>query len=573
MAGIAIENLTYTYPESSTPALADISLAIEPGEFVLLVGGSGSGKSTLLKAMAGLVPSFYGGAIRGRVLVDGEDVEQMDRRQLVQRVGMVFQDPEGQLVKTTPEDEVAFGLENIGMPSGMIRRRIMEAASALSFNDYRQAFIPELSGGQKQKVALASVLAMHPGILLLDEPTSQLDPIAGEDFLAMVRRLNEENGITVVLSEQKLERCFHFADRVIAIEGGRILKDSRDPGEIAKWAVREEKPYIPSLSKIFAAIGHKRIPVTIKAGRTILEEDFGMRELAIDVYREAEGEGRRQGLFRKKAKEAPAPAYALSAEKLWFTYPGGSEVLKGVSLALEPGTATAIIGANGSGKTTLLKHLNGLLRPGRGKVLVGGGNIKDRAIEDIAGEVGYLSQNPDDYLFLPTVREEAAFALKNRGIQDPAWIEELLAKLDIGHFGEMNPRDLSAGERQRVAFASVLAPKPKILLLDEPTRGLDYSLKEKLGKLLLQLKAEGAAILMVAHDIEFIAEYCDEVVLMDEGTILEKDAAAAMLANSTFYSPQVSRLFHNYAWNTIKVDQGIRLLRESKGDIPCCEED
>ena len=561
MAGIQIENLTYTYPDKEKPALEDVSLQIPSGAFVVLVGGSGSGKSTLLRAMAGLVPSFYGGTIEGSVCINGENIEAIDRRQLVQQVGMVFQDPESQLVMTTPEDEVAFGLENIEMPDNHIRRRIMEVVSALSFNDYRKSFIPELSGGQKQKVAMASVLAMHPGVLLLDEPTSQLDPIAAEDILTMIRRLNEENGITVIISEQKLERCFHFADRIIALEDGQIIKNSDAPSDIARWSVKENKPFVPALSRLFAAVDHEVIPVTVKEGRSLLENDFAMEERV-----EAHGNDTIKRTGRKRHKQAGKQTGLLTADSLWFTYPNGNEVLKDVSLSLQPGSVTALIGANGSGKTTLIKQLNGLLRPDRGHVTLMGQETKRMSVETISESVAYLSQDPNDYLFLPTVKEEVAFSLKNRGIDDPAWVQALMKKLDIHRFEAMNPRDLSVGERQRVAFASVLATKPKVILLDEPTRGLDYTIKDSLGELIHRLRNEGSAILIVAHDIEFIAEHCDEVVLMDDGRTIEKGDTGTMLANSTFYSPQMSRLFHGYAQGIVTLKQGIELLSPDKGE-------
>lgn len=569
MGSIQIKNLTYSYPDQEQPALKEVSLDIRPGEFVLLIGGSGSGKSTLMRTVAGLAPFFYGGEIRGLVGINGTELNVMDRQLLVQRVGMVFQDPESQLVMTTPENEVAFGLENIGMPRELIRRRIMEVASALSFDDYRNNFIPELSGGQKQKVALASVLAMHPEILLLDEPTSQLDPIAGEDILTMIRRLNEENGITIILSEQKLERCYHFADRIIVMEEGRIIRDSRDAGEIARWSVANDKPFVPSLSRIFAALGHDRIPVTIKEGRQILTEDFDMKLLDIDLFRsDQKSRGNIKGLHPTK-KEKKVMDISVELQDIWFTYPNGIEVLKNVSLDLMPGNIAAVIGANGSGKTTMLKQINGLLRPGRGSVRIHGEDIHSKEVEDIATDVAYLSQDPNDYLFLPTVREEVAFSLKNKGLSDSDWVTEVMRKLKILGFADMNPRDLSVGERQRVAFASVLVTKPTVLLLDEPTRGLDYELKVQMGELMKALAREGTAILVVTHDIEFIAEYADEVVLMDQGTVIQQGTPMAMLANAAFYSPQVSRLFHNFAWNVVRVDQGIELLKPENRSLEC----
>ncbi|SHI50297.1 energy-coupling factor transport system ATP-binding protein [Dethiosulfatibacter aminovorans DSM 17477] len=552
MADIKIENLNYSYPETGKKALENINLTVPQGQFVLIVGGSGSGKSTLIRAMAGLVPDFYGGTYSGKVEIDHEDIGSYERRRLVQKVGMVFQDPESQLVMTDAEQEIAFGLENLELPNNLIKRRIMEVTSALSLSGYKTSFIPELSGGQKQKVALASVLAMHPDILLLDEPTSQLDPIAGEEILTMVRRLNEENGITIILTEQKLERCFHFADRIIAMENGQIVQDSTNVNAIANWSVRENKPFIPPLSRLFANIHYPHIPVTVKEGRELIKNEFLLDERSSQGISECDK--------AEVDNQVSEDNHIVDIENLWFTYPNGSEILKNISMELAPNSFTVIMGENGCGKTTLLKNINSLLKPGRGHVRILGQDTKKSTVEELSSTVGYLSQDPNDYLFLPTVREEVNFTLNNLGLKDDGIVDEILGKLDIDKFEDSNPRDLSAGERQRVALASVLVTRPKLLLLDEPTRGLDYELKENLGEILLKLKDEGTAILMIAHDVEFAAEYSDDIILMDDGSIVEKGSKYDLLSNSTFYSPQISRLFHNYRDKVITVKQGEDVL-------------
>jgi energy-coupling factor transport system ATP-binding protein len=552
MADIKIENLNYNYPDTEKKALYDVNLSVPQGQFVLIVGGSGSGKSTLIRAMAGLVPDFYGGTYSGKVEIDNMELVDFERRDLVQKVGMVFQDPESQLVMTDAEQEIAFGLENLELPNGIMKRRIMEVTSALSMSGYRTSFIPELSGGQKQKVALASVLAMQPDILLLDEPTSQLDPIAGEEILTMVRRLNEENGITIVVTEQKLERCFHFADRIIVMDGGRIIKDSTDVNTIAKWSVKENKPFIPPLSRLFANIKYPEIPVTVKAGRELIKNEFKLEEterLGKYAYENADIDGQGQ-----------EGRLLIDIEDLWFTYPKGSEILKNINLKIRDNTFTVIMGENGSGKTTLLKNINCLLKPSRGHIRILGQDTRKINAEELSSMVAYLSQDPNDYLFLPTVREEVNFTLNNLGMKDDGIVDEIMEKLNIDEFAQSNPRDLSTGERQRVALASVLVTRPRLLLLDEPTRGLDYQLKENLGEILVNLKDEGTTILMIAHDMEFAAEYSDDVILMDDGGIVEKGSKYDLLSNSTFYSPQISRLFHNYRRNIVTVKQGEAIL-------------
>ncbi|MDD3888386.1 MAG: energy-coupling factor transporter ATPase [Syntrophomonadaceae bacterium] len=552
MAVIKIKDLTFYYPDTKQPSLDKINLEIPEGQFVLVVGGSGSGKSTLVRALAGLIPEFYGGTYGGMVYLDDKEIRQMDRRNLVQQVGMVFQDPESQLVMTNVEQEIAFGLENLGLPNGLMRRRVMEVTSALGLSNYLHSFIPELSGGQKQKVALASVLAMQPDILLLDEPTSQLDPIAGEDILTMVRRLNEENGITVVLIEQRLERCFHLADRILVMDKGKIVYDHHAPEAIAHWAVKNNTPFIPPLAKLFASTGYPEIPVTVKQGRRILKSNYLPGQLNTP----------RSGILTRKPEviEICQEDYLVEIKNLWFTYPNGEEVLKDINMEINPGDFIILMGENGAGKTTLMKNINGLLKPGRGKVKVLNRDPQKSSVEQLASVISYLSQDPNDYLFMPTVREELTFTLNNLSLADDGISEKILNRLKLTPHAEVNPRDLSTGERQRVALASILVSRPKLLMLDEPTRGLDYILKDELGEILLQLQAEGTAILIITHDVEFAAEYADKIILMAEGTIIASGSKYEILNNSTFYSPQINRLFNNIVDDVVTIKQGKDVL-------------
>lgn len=552
MAVITIKDLTYFYPDSQKPSLDRINLEIPEGQFVLVVGGSGSGKSTLIRALAGLIPEYYGGTYRGKIFIDDSEVKSIDRRSLVQQVGLVFQNPESQLVMTNVEQEIAFGLENLGLPNSLMKRRIMEVTSALGLSNYLHSFIPELSGGQKQKVALSSVLAMQPNILLLDEPTSQLDPIAGEDILTMIRRLNEENGITVVLIEQRLERCFHLADRILVMDNGQIVYDHHAPEVISHWAVKNNTPFIPPLAKLFAGIGYPKVPVTVKQGRRILRSLYlpGNSSTPKPVTLATKNEAIKTG-----------PEKCLvDIQNLWFTYPNGEEVLKDINLKIMPGDFMVLMGENGAGKTTLVRNINGLLKPGRGKITVWGQDTRKSSVEELASVVAYLSQDPNDYLFLPTVRKEIKFTLNNLGLADDGISQEIMTRLKLTSYAETNPRDLSTGERQRVALASVLVSKPKLLLLDEPTRGLDYLLKEELGKILLQLRAAGTTILTITHDVEFAAEYADKIILMADGTIISQGSKYEMLSDSTFYSPQISKLFNGIVNGIVTFDQGQEVL-------------
>jgi len=552
MADIKIEDLKYYYPDSKKPSLNKINLEIPEGQFVLIVGGSGSGKSSLIRAMAGLIPDFYGGTYGGKVYLDNKELRQIDRRSLAQQIGLVFQDPESQLVMTGVEQEIAFGMENIGLPNNLMKRRVMEVTGVLGLSGYLNGFIPELSGGQKQKVALASVLAMQPSILLLDEPTSQLDPISGEEILTMVRRLNEENGITVVLIEQRLERCFHLADRILVMDKGEIIYDHHAPDAIAHWAVKNNIPFIPPLAQLFASVHYPEIPVTVKQGRRILKSFYPSVKSTID----------RQNSLEKNAQvlQVSDKKKLVDIHNLWFTYSNGQEVLKNINFNISPGEFVVVMGENGAGKTTLIKNINGLLKPGRGHVKVEERDTRKCSVEDLASVIGYLSQDPNDYLFLPSVREELSFTMNNLGLKDDGIIEKLLIRLNLLVHAEENPRDLSTGERQRVALASVLVARPKLLLLDEPTRGLDYLLKEELGNILLEFQKEGTAVLVITHDVEFAAEYADRIILMTDGTIVANGSKYEILTNSTFYSPQISKLFNNIIDNVVTIKQGKEIL-------------
>ncbi|WP_449240668.1 ABC transporter ATP-binding protein [Desulfoscipio gibsoniae] len=563
MALFEVEALTYYYGGSERPALCGVNLEINEGEFVLLAGGSGCGKSTLLRALSGLVPNFYGGSIGGKVRYRGnlekghtssryvpKDIRNWDQRKLSGEIGFIFQDPENQLVMTGVEREIAFGLENIGLPAREIKRRIAEVMDYLNISALKSANTFDLSGGQKQIVLLASVMAMQPRVLLLDEPTSQLDPVAAEELLANVKRMNEDLGLTVVLVEQRLERCFHLADRVLIMNGGCLLNNSR-PDDAVIYGLNANSPFIPPLPRFFAKAGSKKIPLTVAQGR---------KQLCAMLP--APGTCGYPGGCEKANKAAVSREALLEVKNLSYTYPDALQpVVRNVSLTVGAGEVAAIIGENGGGKTTLLKNICGLLRPQRGRVKLLGRDINQQKVHELAGSVGYLSQNPNDYLFHDTVRQEVAFGLEPGDSAANESVDQILAKLRLTNVKDMNPRDLSGGERQRVALATVLVRKPRVLLLDEPTRGLDAHLKNEMGDFLLEFAADGVAIIIITHDIEFVAEYARRVMIMFSGEIVADGDKRLVMNNSLYYAPQLNKMFRGFCNGVITFQDALDALK------------
>ena len=565
-----IENLTYYYPATRKPALWDVNLSIEEGEFLLAVGGSGSGKSSFARLLAGLIPGYYGGQIGGRLYYRGLEVLKGKGKIPAGEVGIVFQDPEKQLVMAEVEAEIAFGLENLNLELEEMKRRVAEVAGFLGLSSFLGQPAAVLSGGQKQKLALASVLAMHPHVLVLDEPTSQLDPASAEEFFNLVRRLNEEMGMTVVLIEQRLERCYHLADRVVLFDGGRCLAQGT-PEEVACWQVENGFPFLPPVTSLFVHLGFCRPPLTVKEGKrflatlmadreerketgseTVLGNPFPKTSVPNNPAQKNFAPGNSTPENNAFGDQAPgnnasgnnAPGeLILEMSKVWFSYPGSQrEALRGVTLSMRRGEIIAVLGENAAGKTTLLKLAAGLLKPDRGQVLLAGADSRRFAPYQLAGMVGYLSQNPGEHLLQETVEEEVFFTLLNLGRKADEKATALLQELELEEYRYAHPRDLSSGERQRAALAAVLAAEPRILLLDEPTRGLDRRLKVRLGNLLRRLAARGIAVLLVTHDVEFAAEYAQRAAMLFEGRVVAEGTVSKVLPNSMFYAPQVSRL-------------------------------
>ncbi|HEU4974237.1 MAG TPA: ATP-binding cassette domain-containing protein [Baekduia sp.] len=507
---LEVARLTYTYPGAAAPALRDVTLTVGEGELVVLAGGSASGKSTLLRAAAGLVPHFHGGTFAGRVRVGGLDTREHGPGDVAAVAGTLAQDPEAQVVLTTVRAELAFPLENRGHGAASVARGVEEAALALGIAHLLDRATTELSGGELQRVALAAALAGRPRLVLLDEPTSQLDPVAGDELIWLLRRLNEERGTTIVVAEHRLERCLPAADRVIALADGAVACDA-PPAEFLAWAAGGAPELQTPAAQLFAAAGIAPPPTGVKQARAALRA----RALLPAAVDEHAGAG---------AAAVPRPrrrdrrAAALSLEGVWHERRGGAAVLRGVDLVVAPGERVALMGRNGAGKSTLLRHAAGLMAPTRGRV---------RA----SGRVALLLQDPNDFLLHERVADEASAAA--------------LAAVGLaGLPGDQHPRDLSGGERQRLALATVLdgGERPAVVCLDEPTRGMDRRAKGALDAQLAALAAAGAAVVVATHDPEFAAAVAERVVLLADGRPIADGPAAEVLAGGWYFATETARI-------------------------------
>jgi len=537
---IEFSNVTYTYPDMGTPVFEELSLSIPEGSFTLVIGPSGSGKSTLLRCLNGLVPHFTGGAIRGRIRVAGRDPVALGPRGMSDCVGFVFQDPEAQFVIGEVEEELAFAMENMGLPEIVMRRRIEEVLDQLNIAPLRRRRISTLSGGERQRVAIGAALTLQPQILVLDEPTSQLDPQAAEEVLTYLQKLNQDLGLTIVLAEHRLERVLQYADQVLYLPGNGQPPAYGTPREVMAHA-----ELAPPLVALGRALGWEPLPLTIKEGRRFIR-GVGKRE--IEVAQAGEGSHLR-----------PSPP-VIEMEGVWFAY-NGQEALRGVNLTIRAGEIVALMGRNGSGKTTLLKNLVGLLRPQEGRIKLFGEDIRHRQTQEIARRVGYVPQDPNALLFADSVREEVIFTRRSHGLPlgEPL---DVLRRLNLESLADAYPRDLSTGERQRIALAAIIAAEPQVLLLDEPTRGMDYLQKRALASFLREQKRRGRTTVIATHDVELVAQVADRIVLLGDGEVVVDGPPREVMTDSLVFAPQVNKLLRDPRFLTVEdvLKAGIRSL-------------
>ncbi len=549
MSAVVFEGVTYAYPGEGAPALRDVSLTIEPGELCVLAGLSGHGKSTLLRAACGLAPHFYGGSFAGRVTVEGLDTRDHPPARLGALTGALFQDPETQLVMGSVWAELALALENRGHSPAMVARGVEEVALALGIDRLLERSTQELSGGEQQRVALGAALAGRPKVVLLDEPTSQLDPVAGDELIGLLRRLNQEWDTTILLCEHRLERCLAAADRVIAMHGGRVAHDGH-PESFLEWARREAPALQTPGAKLFALSGLDPAPVGVKQARATLrarglltdgsEPPFPASGLAGSQTRS--GRGGAKPRRRRGSRFGGGEGVPLAVRGLWYEIPRGPAVLRGIDLVVQAGESIALMGRNGAGKSTLLRHAAGLLAPTRGKV-------------EAAGRVALLLQNPNDYFLHERVAEETS--------------PRALMAAGLGGMAERNPRDLSGGERQRLALA-IVAPEghaagegdpPVVLALDEPTRGMDREAKATLAAELRRRAEGGQAVIVATHDPEFAAACADRAVLLADGRVIADGFAAELLAGGWYFSTETARILGGKG-EALEPEAGARLLAD-----------
>lgn len=528
---IAFNHVTYTYPGAKSPALQRITLHIPSDRMILVLGESGSGKSTLLRCINGLVPHFSGGILHGTIRVLGLDPVISTPREMSRQVGFVFQDPEAQFVVDRVEDEIAFALENAALPPMEMERRINEVIQLLGLENLRHRHMDTLSGGEQQKVAIAAVLALRPRLLLLDEPTSQLDPQSADDLLETLVRLNNQLNLGVVIAEHRLERILPYVNWVIHLKDGLINIASGNVRESLK-TIRLESPLI-SLGK---AMNWHPLPLSVEEARCFITTSPCSQNASGSIKNKKDGH----------KKHLPY----LECNHLQVCF-NSKKALDDVNLALYPGEIVFLLGENGAGKTTFLRSLVGLIRPQHGSVKLLGQELSNMEVAEICRKVGYLPQDPNALLFAETVREELMVTLRNHQCSLPSsWQETLLDQLGLSALADCYPRDLSVGERQRVALAAIMITQPGALLLDEPTRGMDYQAKHNLLNILRQFRNEGKAILLATHDVELAAAAADRVVLIEHGRITADGSPYEVLANSPRFAPQMGRLFPGKGWLT-----------------------
>ncbi len=527
---VEVRDLTHRYRSGTADALAHVEIDIDEGEFVVVVGPTGSGKSTLLGALVGLVPHFSGGSFDGSVEIAGRNTRFFPPRDLADVVGYVAQDPAASFVADIVEDELAFTMENLGIDRTTMRRRIEETIDLMGLSGLRTRPLASLSGGEQQRVAIAAVLTAAPRLLVLDEPTSSLDPAGAEDVLSALSRLVHDVGLAVVIAEHRLERVVHLADRVVVVEAGRV--ESGLPAPMLAAA-----PVAPPVVRLGRALGWSPLPLSVRDAR---RSAASLRDALTDAGASA-GSQPDSSDARDSPTSPTTPDPSVRVRRLRFGH-DGHDLFDGLDLDITAGEITAVMGRNGAGKSTLFSLLVGARRPDAGSVAVTGVDPSDLDGPALIGRVGLVPQDPSVLLYASTVRDELRLA-DVEGHLEPGATAAVLTAMGVVLDPERHPRDLSAGQQLCLALAVVCAHRPSVLLLDEPTRGLDYASKDALTVYLRDVAAAGSTVIVATHDVELAGVVADRVVVLADGDVIADGSARQVVTQSPSLSPQVSRIF------------------------------
>ena len=584
---IEVKNFSFQYPKESHAALYQVSMEVEEGSFVVLCGKSGCGKSTLLRQFKSVLASH--GEKKGEILYGGQNLEDVDLRTQSAEIGYVLQNPDNQIVTDKVWHELAFGLESLGYDTPTIRLRVAEMASYFGIHSWFLKNVSELSGGQKQLLNLASVMAMHPKLLILDEPTSQLDPIAASDFLETVRKINRDIGTTVILTEHRLEDVIPWADKVYVMDKGRMIADGtpNEIGEQLRTMGHDMFLSMPAPMQIYAGTNSSlRCPLTVSQGRRWLSEELETK--GIKIKKEGNQEetaekktsifGKLAGLKKEPEKEIPE----IRIKDVWFRYERDlPDVVKGLSLDIKKGEIFAVVGGNGTGKSTAMSLIARIRFPYRGKIYLEGKEIGKYSDDELYhGFLGVMPQNPQSLFVKKTVREDLYEVIDGkRERKSDAYpiemkkkdaVEGIVSLTRLEGLLDRHPYDLSGGEQQRLALAKVLLLRPKILLMDEPTKGIDNHYKKELGEILRKLSEHGVTILMISHDVEFCAQYADRTGLFFQGNVVTSEESKKFFAGNNFYTTAANRMARNYFPNAVTVEDVVKAINQTEEEAVSC---
>lgn len=551
---IRIENVSFKYPDSENIVLNNVNLSIKKGEFITICGKSGCGKSTLLRHLKPVLMPY--GIFEGKILFQNRNLKDLTNREQAEKIGYVFQSPDNQIVTDKVWHELAFGLENLGYSKEVIRLRVSEMASFFGIQDWFEKDISELSGGQKQLLNLAAIMVMEPEVLILDEPTSQLDPIAADNFLEILKKVNRDIGTTIIIAEHRLENLFTMSDKVVVMEDGKVI--SNGSPSFVGYELKEKKndmfKALPTAMKVYSEIDvDGECPITIREGRKMLDKYFLDRELKVTKLEEDVVEE-----YKNKK--------VLEFKNIWFRYDKkGLDIIKDLSFSVNKGEIYSILGGNGTGKTTTLSLINRLNKPYRGTIKINDKNINNLSSKELYdSNVITLPQNPQSIFVEKTLKEDLIEVFQGKNIDKEEILEKIRAItdfLEISNLLGMHPYDLSGGEQQRAALGKILLLEPKILLLDEPTKGIDNFFKERLGRYLKELCNKGMTVIMVSHDIEFCAKFSTRCAMFFNGSIVTTNYAKKFFMGNKFYTTAANKMSRHKFINAVTSEEVIKLCK------------